>query len=130
MIRMPSFCPASLRLSVKCGMLKLQNIWRYRYDKISCNASAPHSVCSNQHCTQTFILAVQWYAVPVGVDVLAFQCVTCNCGVYTLFAGTVAQGICVLVLAFLVSPLGLQMLALKLATVVDSIGNRIWELVY
>ena len=51
-------------------------------------------------------------------------------GVYTLFTGMVPQGVCVLVLAFLVSPFGLPMLALKLATVVDSIGNRIWELMY
>ena len=51
-------------------------------------------------------------------------------GMYALFTGTVAQGVCVFALAFLVSPLGLPMLALKLATVVDSIGNRIWELVY
>ncbi len=50
-------------------------------------------------------------------------------GVYTLFTGTVAHGVLVLVLAFLVSPFGLPMLALKLATVVDSIGDWIWEFV-
>jgi len=78
MTRMPSNCPASLRISVKCGMLKLQNIWRYRYDKISCKASASYCVFSDLHYAQAFILAVQRYAVSVGVDVLAFQYVTCS----------------------------------------------------
>jgi len=73
MTRMPSNCPASLRISVKCGMLKLQNIWRYRYDKISCKASASYCVFSDLHYAQAFILAVQRYAVSVGVDVLAFH---------------------------------------------------------
>ncbi len=51
-------------------------------------------------------------------------------GLYSLIFEANMQGLAVILIAFLVSPFGLPMLAMKLVCMIDAAGEWVWEIIY